>query len=134
MKERQGGEEELQKRLQDFVAELKSMPIAIQTETANEQHYEVPTAYFLLCLGRHLKYSSCLYPGLDPGTPLSSAEEAMLGTTQDALTQQLSLHCKSPARPMPGAAQSTLQELKLVDVLATERQNRDIGLRALHEC
>jgi len=56
------------------------MPIAIQTTTANEQHYEVPTSYFLLCLGKHLKYSSCLYPNLDASTDLSDAEEAMLGT------------------------------------------------------
>ena len=61
------------------MTELKSMPIAIQMEAANEQHYEVPTSYFLLCLGKHLKYSSCLYPGLDPATALSEAEEAMLG-------------------------------------------------------
>ena len=79
MQERQGGEEEYQARLQGFVEELKSLPIAIQTKTANEQHYEVPTSYFLLCLGKHLKYSSCLYPGLNPRTPLDSAEEAMLG-------------------------------------------------------
>ena len=59
--------------------ELKSLPIAIQTATANEQHYEVPTEYFLLCLGKHLKYSSCLYPNFDPATPLDVAEEAMLG-------------------------------------------------------
>ncbi len=61
------------------MAELKGMPIAIQMEAANEQHYEVPTSYFLLCLGKHLKYSSCLYPGLDSATSLSDAEEAMLG-------------------------------------------------------
>ena len=39
----------------------------------------MPTEYFLLCLGRHLKYSSCYYPGLDARTTLSEAEEAMLG-------------------------------------------------------
>ena len=47
---------------------------------------QVPTEYFLMCLGRHLKYSSCYYPGLDPKTPLSTAEEAMLG---DCLTLAL---------------------------------------------
>ena len=37
-------------------------PIAVETEAANEQHYEVPAD--VLCeqmLGPHLKYSSCLW-------------------------------------------------------------------------
>ena len=72
--------------MQAFVDELKTMPIAIQTATANEQHYEIPTSYFLLCLGKHLKYSSCLYPKLDPTTPLYLAEEAMLGEALSILS------------------------------------------------
>ena len=38
---------------------------------------QVPTEYFLRVLGRHLKYSCCLYG--KPGTSLDDAEEAMLG-------------------------------------------------------
>lgn len=79
--ESQGGEEGYQARLQAFVQDLKSLPVAVQTRAANEQHYEVPTSYFLLCLGKRLKYSSCLYPGLNPSTSLDDAEEAMLGAT-----------------------------------------------------
>ncbi|MBS0664235.1 MAG: class I SAM-dependent methyltransferase [Verrucomicrobia bacterium] len=45
-----------------YVADLKTRALAEQTAAANEQHYEVPTAFYLLCLGRHLKYSACLYP------------------------------------------------------------------------
>ncbi|PNH11237.1 (S)-coclaurine N-methyltransferase [Tetrabaena socialis] len=55
---------DLKTRLQQtvsFAEELKAMPIAINTDEANSQHYEVPTPYYLLCLGSHLKYSSCLY-------------------------------------------------------------------------
>lgn len=33
--------EEYQEKLEAFVEELKGMPIAIETDTANEQHYEV---------------------------------------------------------------------------------------------
>lgn len=43
--------EQLQQKL-DFVKELKTMPIAIQTDAANEQHYEVSQtlhAYFIRC-------------------------------------------------------------------------------------
>ena len=45
-----------------YVADLKTRPIAEDTRAANEQHYEVPTAFYQHCLGRHLKYSGCLYP------------------------------------------------------------------------
>jgi cyclopropane-fatty-acyl-phospholipid synthase len=38
---------------------------------------QLPTSYFLLCLGKHLKYSSCLWPSKD--STLDKAEEAMLG-------------------------------------------------------
>lgn len=63
-------------RTQAFVDELRSMPVAIQTAAANEQHYEVPTPYFLSVLGPKLKYSSCVYPS--PKTTLEQAEMAML--------------------------------------------------------
>jgi hypothetical protein len=33
--------EEYETRLQEFVDELKTMPVAVQTDSANEQHYEV---------------------------------------------------------------------------------------------
>lgn len=39
-----------------FVHSLKDMPIAIQTDKAKEQHYELPTSFFKLVLGEHLKY------------------------------------------------------------------------------
>jgi cyclopropane-fatty-acyl-phospholipid synthase len=56
--------------------ELEASPIAIETDAANAQHYELPTRFFQLCLGARLKYSSCYYP-LGSET-LDEAEEAML--------------------------------------------------------
>ena len=52
---------------------------------------QVPTEYFLLVLGKHLKYSSCLYP--TPQTTLDEAEDAMLGrhSCRQGQAQQLSL-------------------------------------------
>jgi cyclopropane-fatty-acyl-phospholipid synthase len=62
--------------LQALVGELQRSPIAIETAAANEQHYEVPTRFFELCLGPRLKYSSGYWPaGIDT---LAAAEEAML--------------------------------------------------------
>lgn len=62
-----------------FVEELRSSPIALHTGAANEQHYEVPPAFFEIALGRRMKYSSCLFP--DGATTLDAAEEAMLALT-----------------------------------------------------
>lgn len=50
---------------------LKESPLAIMTRQANEQHYEVPTEFYELCLGQHKKYSSCYW---DENT--SALEEA----------------------------------------------------------
>jgi cyclopropane-fatty-acyl-phospholipid synthase len=62
-----------------FLEQLRASPIAARVEKANEQHYEVPPAFFELVLGPRLKYSSCLWPdGVDT---LAGAEEAMLALT-----------------------------------------------------
>jgi cyclopropane-fatty-acyl-phospholipid synthase len=55
---------------------LRSSPLAIETDAANRQHYEVPARFFELSLGKRLKYSSCYYP--TGSETLDQAEEAML--------------------------------------------------------
>ncbi|ORZ38269.1 S-adenosyl-L-methionine-dependent methyltransferase [Catenaria anguillulae PL171] len=50
--------------------------VAILTDKANEQHYEVDTEFFRQCLGKNMKYSCCLYPRGDES--LDEAEDAML--------------------------------------------------------
>jgi len=67
---------EFYERLQSFVEELKGMPVAVQQDAANEQHYEVPTEYFTDVLGKHRKYSCCLYT--KKGMSLEEAEKEML--------------------------------------------------------
>lgn len=63
-----------------FADGLKESPIAVDTRAANEQHYEVPTEFFQLVLGRYLKYS-CGYwiDGKAPGG-LDQAERDMMET------------------------------------------------------
>jgi len=58
---------------------LKTSDIAVQMKAANEQHYEVPTLFYQLCLGRRLKYSSALFAKGEE--TLDEAEEAMLAVT-----------------------------------------------------
>ncbi len=71
-------EDEIKKRVQ-FVKELQGRPIAIQTDAANEQHYEVPTAFFQQVLGPHMKYSSAYWAAGQ--TKLAAAENEMLALT-----------------------------------------------------
>lgn len=48
---------------QQFVAMMNSSPVAVLTEKANEQHYEVPAEFFQTVLGKHLKYSCGYWQG-----------------------------------------------------------------------
>ena len=77
--ENKGSAEEQKKHLLSLMEELKHSPIAVETNSANEQHYEVPTEFYQLCLGKHLKYSSCFYK--EGVANLDTAEEAMLQLT-----------------------------------------------------
>lgn len=62
-----------------FVEDLESGPLAVHTDKANEQHYEVPPEFFELALGPNLKYSSAYWP--EGCRTLGDAEEAMLALT-----------------------------------------------------
>jgi len=67
------------RRFAEQIAALRQSRIAIETDAANEQHYEVPAAFYRLVLGRHLKYSSALWSsGIEF---LDDAEAAMLALT-----------------------------------------------------
>lgn len=58
---------------------LENSPIALATQEANDQHYEVPAEFFERVLGPRLKYSCCLYQG--EANTLAEAEVAMLALT-----------------------------------------------------
>jgi cyclopropane-fatty-acyl-phospholipid synthase len=62
-----------------FVETMKSSPIALRTDSANAQHYEVPAAFFECVLGPRLKYSSAFFA--EGCESLGAAEEAMLRLT-----------------------------------------------------
>ena len=54
----------------------RSGPIAEKTSDANDQHYEVPPAFFQLVLGKHMKYSCSQFNS--KSDDLDQAEENML--------------------------------------------------------
>ncbi len=65
--------------LERFLAQVAGARIAELPHFANAQHYEVPSDFFALVLGRHLKYSSALWP--EGVCTLDDAEESMLALT-----------------------------------------------------
>jgi cyclopropane-fatty-acyl-phospholipid synthase len=64
-----------------FIGELERLPIAVHVESANEQHYEVPAAFYEAVLGPQRKYSCCYYDG--PLVTLADAEERALALTAE---------------------------------------------------
>ena len=68
--------EKVSSKKQSWIQQMKESPIALVPEKANEQHYEVPPAFFENVLGKHLKYSSGYWP--DGVNSLDESEESML--------------------------------------------------------
>ena len=77
--EGRGSIEERAERFSAFRAGLDTSPIAVNTADANEQHYQVPTEFYLNSLGPRLKYSSGYWPSAK--TTFLESEEAMLALT-----------------------------------------------------
>jgi cyclopropane-fatty-acyl-phospholipid synthase len=68
----------LQEVKQKFIGIMKASPLAVHTRDANDQHYEVPTEFYLYTLGPKLKYS-CSY--FESDNTLEEAEIEMLERT-----------------------------------------------------
>jgi len=65
--------------INSFADILCSRPIAVDTSTANDQHYELPPSFFNLILGKYNKYSSCYWG--DGASSLDEAEASSLKIT-----------------------------------------------------
>jgi cyclopropane-fatty-acyl-phospholipid synthase len=76
-----GGPAAQRARREAFLALLDASPIAIRTEAANAQHYEVPAEFFAHVLGRHRKYSCGYWPA--GVRTLDESEESMLALTAE---------------------------------------------------
>lgn len=68
-----------QQHFMDLLKTFKSSAIAVETKAANEQHYEVPTQFYLHVLGKNLKYSSGYWK--DGNTDFDQSEDDMLELT-----------------------------------------------------
>ena len=65
--------------VEQFLQDRASEPIAVLTDQATEQHYEVPAEFYQRVLGSNMKYSCCYW---QPGeTSLDVAEQDSLALT-----------------------------------------------------
>ena len=128
--------------LDGYVRMLRGSAIAIDTSAANQQHYEVPTSFFRLVLGSHMKYSCAYWP--DGVRTLDGAEEAMLRLTceraQVADGQRiLELGCgwgsltlfmaeRYPNSTIVAVSNSATQK-EWIDLVAAERGLRNVEVR-----
>lgn len=71
----------------EMVETLSNMPIAVDTDKANEQHYEVPAAFYDYCLGPCKKYSSGYWPD-------SNSHKKSSCTFPESEIYMLELYCK----------------------------------------
>lgn len=119
---------ERQARLMALIQRLRASPIAVNTADANEQHYEVPTAFYQRVLGRHLKYSCCLYPS--DTASLDEAEAAMLALTAERAGLQdgdriLELGCGWGSLSLWMAAHFPASRITVVSNSRTQKQYID---------
>jgi cyclopropane-fatty-acyl-phospholipid synthase len=75
-REGRGGVEAQDARLAELTERMRSGPLAEETDSANEQHYELPPEFFECFLGPRMKYSCGLWR--EEATDLAESEEAML--------------------------------------------------------
>ena len=78
--------------LESFLEAVSDQPVAVATQLANEQHYEVPAAFYQAVLGHRLKYSCCYWServeSLDQAEDLAlqiTVENAALSDGMDIL-------------------------------------------------
>ena len=67
--------------VEEYMRSVDESPLAVLTDKANEQHYEVPAPFYHRVLGKNLKYSSCYFEELV--SDLSTAEDRALELTSE---------------------------------------------------
>ncbi len=120
-----GGIEKQRESLQQLVADLNLSVVAVATQDANEQHYEVPAGFYKLALGKNLKYSCALYPQGDES--LDQAEDLMLALTMQRAQLQdgqtiLELGCGWGSLTLAMAAKFPHAQITAVSNSSTQRE------------
>ncbi|MEP7061025.1 MAG: cyclopropane-fatty-acyl-phospholipid synthase family protein [Betaproteobacteria bacterium] len=76
---RAGDADQAAAKLESFLQDMASAPVALLPQKANAQHYEVPADFYSWVLGTHRKYSCCYFAQGASG--LDDAEAAALAAT-----------------------------------------------------
>ena len=120
-----GSEQEREGRMTEWVSEMDASPIALAPAESNEQHYEVPSAFFAEVLGPHRKYS-CAYWGEDTATLADAESEGLEQTCLHADLHDghkiLELGCGWGSLSLFMAARYPNAEITAVSHSSTQRQ------------
>ena len=122
------------KEYSKFINEASTGNIAVNTDDANNQHYEVDSEFFKYCLGKNLKYSCCFWD--DNTLDLDAAEDNMLEIYSERAeitdgmnildigcgwgSLSLFLAQKYPKSEITGVSNSSSQKI-FIDSVASER-------------
>ena len=129
------------KEYSKFIKEASTGNIAVNTDDANNQHYEVDSEFFKYCLGKNLKYSCCFW---DENTlDLDAAEDNMLEIYSERaqITDGMSildigcgwgslslfLAQKYPKSEITGVSNSSSQKI-FIDSVASERNISNLNI------
>ena len=129
------------KEYSKFINEASTGNIAVNTDDANNQHYEVDSEFFKYCLGKNLKYSCCFW---DENTlDLDAAEDNMLEIYSERaqITDGMSildigcgwgslslfLAQKYPKSEFTGVSNSSSQKI-FIDSVASERNISNLNI------
>jgi cyclopropane-fatty-acyl-phospholipid synthase len=135
--EDQGSPDRQQAHLIRLIQQLKLGPIAIETQAANAQHYEVPARFFERVLGKHLKYSAALWH--EDTQNLDAAEEAMLALTAQRADLKdgqrvVELGCGWGSLSLYNAARFPLSQFVSVSNSTSQKQFIDAQAKARGLC
>ncbi len=139
--ENKGSLEKNQEHLNQYIEILKNSPIAINTQDANEQHYEVPTEFYQYVLGKRMKYSGGLWK--KDVESLDVSEEDMLALSVERAEIKngdsiLELGCgwgsmslylaeKFPKSKVVGVSNSKTQK-EYIDAVAREKKFKNLTI------
>ena len=129
------------KEYSKFIKEASTGNIAVNTDDANNQHYEVDSEFFKYCLGKNLKYSCCFW---DENTlDLDAAEDNMLEIYSERAqitdgmnildigcgwgSLSLFLAQKYPKSEITGVSNSSSQKI-FIDSVASERNISNLNI------
>ena len=129
------------KEYSKFINEASTGNIAVNTDDANNQHYEVDSEFFKYCLGKNLKYSCCFWD--EDTLDLDAAEDNMLEIYSERAqitdgmnildigcgwgSLSLFLAQKYPKSEITGVSNSSSQKI-FIDSVASERNISNLNI------